>query len=108
MSVTEPTVTGVSEKTHAKLKRLKEDGHFREMADAYRFAIGLALAQGINAAGDFFPNSLQRGHHRPRSVDQDCDPNNPGRSGSRHSCLPDGRAARRLGHSGTRRGSRER
>lgn len=37
---------GVSEATHAKLKRLKEDGHFREMVDAYRFAIGLALAQG--------------------------------------------------------------
>ena len=37
---------GVSEVTHAKLKRLKEDGHFKEMADAYRFAIGLALAQG--------------------------------------------------------------
>lgn len=39
---------GVSDATHAKLKRLKEDGHFREMADAYRFAIGLALAQGIS------------------------------------------------------------
>jgi hypothetical protein len=26
---------------------LKEDGHFREMADAYRFGIGLALAQGV-------------------------------------------------------------
>jgi hypothetical protein len=39
---------GVAEPTHAKLKRLKEDGHFREMADAYRFGIGLALAQGVN------------------------------------------------------------
>jgi hypothetical protein len=39
---------GVSDATHAKLTRLKEDGHFREMADAYRFAIGLALAQGID------------------------------------------------------------
>ena len=37
---------GVSESTHGKLKILKEDGHFKEMADAYRFAIGLALAQG--------------------------------------------------------------
>jgi hypothetical protein len=26
---------------------LKEDGHFREMADAYRFGVGLALAQGV-------------------------------------------------------------
>lgn len=47
MSIAEPTMMGVSEATHAKLKRLKEDGHFKEMADAYRFAIGLALAQGI-------------------------------------------------------------
>lgn len=47
MNISEPTMIGVSEATHAKLKRLKEDGHFREMADAYRFAIGLALAQGI-------------------------------------------------------------
>lgn len=39
---------GVSEATHSKLKNLKDDGHFREMADAYRFAIGLALAQGID------------------------------------------------------------
>jgi hypothetical protein len=45
--VTEPTMIGVSDATHQKLKRLKEDGHFREMADAYRFAIGLALAQGV-------------------------------------------------------------
>lgn len=47
MTVQEPTNIGLSEATHAKLKRLKEDGHFREMADAYRFAIGLALAQGM-------------------------------------------------------------
>lgn len=46
MTVSEPTMLGVSVATHAKLKRLKEDGHFKEMADAYRFAIGLALAQG--------------------------------------------------------------
>jgi hypothetical protein len=45
--VTEPTMIGVSDATHPKLKRLKDDGHFREMADAYRFAIGLALAQGV-------------------------------------------------------------
>lgn len=46
MTNPEPTMLGVSEATHSKLKRLKEDGHFKEMADAYRFAIGLALAQG--------------------------------------------------------------
>jgi hypothetical protein len=47
MSVSEPTMIGVADTTHAKLQRLKEDGHFREMADAYRFGIGLALAQGV-------------------------------------------------------------
>src|SRR5690606_29881725 len=30
-----------------KLKRLQEDGYFRELLDGYRFAIGLALAQGV-------------------------------------------------------------
>jgi hypothetical protein len=38
---------GLSEKTHPLLKRLKEDGHFAEMADAYRFGIALALAHGV-------------------------------------------------------------
>ncbi|MCW5673946.1 MAG: hypothetical protein KIT15_05145 [Xanthobacteraceae bacterium] len=47
MTVNEPTMIGLSEATHVKLKRLKEEGHFREMMDAYRFAIGLALAQGM-------------------------------------------------------------
>jgi hypothetical protein len=48
MTTVEPAQIGVSDATHAKLTRLKEDSHFREMADAYRFAIGLALAQGID------------------------------------------------------------
>lgn len=47
MTVPEPTMIGVSESTHPKLHRLRDDGHFRDMADAYRFAIGLALAQGV-------------------------------------------------------------
>ena len=47
MTVQEPSNLGLSEATHAKLKRLKEEGHFHEMADAYRFGIGLALAQGM-------------------------------------------------------------
>ena len=42
----EPTNIGLSEAAHAKLKRLHEDGHFAQMADAYRFAISLALAAG--------------------------------------------------------------
>lgn len=47
MIATEPTNIGLSEGAHGKLKRLKEDGHFNEMADAYRFAIALALAHGV-------------------------------------------------------------
>lgn len=43
----EPTMIGLSEEAHRQLQRLKEDGHFREMLDAYRFGIGLALAEGI-------------------------------------------------------------
>lgn len=46
----EPTTIGLSEKAHAMLKRLAEDkrnGHFAEMADAYRLGIGLALAHGV-------------------------------------------------------------
>lgn len=47
MSPSEPTMVGLSERAHAKLKRLKEDGHFNEMTDAYRFGIALALAHGV-------------------------------------------------------------
>ena len=46
VTVNEPTMIGLSEKTHPLLKRLKEDGHFAEMADAYRFGLALALAYG--------------------------------------------------------------
>ena len=42
----EPTTIGLSVVGHQKLKKLKEDGQFREMVDAYRFAIALALAYG--------------------------------------------------------------
>lgn len=47
MSIAEPTTIGLSEGAHEKLKRLQEEQHFRELLDGYRFAIGLALAQGI-------------------------------------------------------------
>lgn len=47
MSGNEPTMIGVSERTHPLLKRLKDDGHFSEMADAYRFGVALALAHGV-------------------------------------------------------------
>lgn len=47
VAVSEPTMIGLSEQTHPLLKRLKEDGHFAEMADAYRFGLALALACGV-------------------------------------------------------------
>lgn len=47
MSIAEPTTIGLSESAHEKLKWLQEEQHFRELLDGYRFAIGLALAQGV-------------------------------------------------------------
>ena len=43
----EPTTVGLSDAAHAQLKSLKDREYFAEMADAYRFAIGLALAHGV-------------------------------------------------------------
>ena len=37
---------GISEHNHEKLRRLKDNGPFLEMQDAYRFGIALALARG--------------------------------------------------------------
>ena len=47
MNIAEPTTIGLSESAHEKLKWLQEEQHFRELLDGYRFAIGLALAQGV-------------------------------------------------------------
>ena len=47
MTTEEPTTIGLSESAHEKLKWLQEEQHFRELLDGYRFAVGLALAQGI-------------------------------------------------------------
>lgn len=47
MSIAEPTTIGLSEGAHEKLRRLQEEQHFRELLDGYRFAIGLALSQGV-------------------------------------------------------------
>ena len=47
MSVTEPTMIGLSEKAHAVLSQMKDDNFLAEMADGYRLGIGLALSQGI-------------------------------------------------------------
>ena len=38
----EPTTIGLSENCHEILRRLKDEGYFREMQDAYRVAIALA------------------------------------------------------------------
>jgi hypothetical protein len=38
---------GLSEAGNDKLDRLKEMGYFAEKMDGYRFAVGLALAQGV-------------------------------------------------------------
>lgn len=46
-TISEPTMIGLTEKAHSGLKRLKEDDHFNQMADAYRFGIALALASGV-------------------------------------------------------------
>lgn len=45
----EPTTVGLSQAGHERLKELKSNGYFDEMADAYRFAIALALAHGAIA-----------------------------------------------------------
>lgn len=37
----------LSERAHAKLKLLQEEGHFLEMRDAYRMGIALALSREI-------------------------------------------------------------
>ena len=44
--MSEPTMIGLSERVHALLTQMKEDGHFNEMADGYRLGIALALAHG--------------------------------------------------------------
>lgn len=50
MTFEEPVTIGLSNAAHGKLQRLKEDAHFSELMDGYRFAIGLALAYGAEAA----------------------------------------------------------
>jgi hypothetical protein len=48
MTVQEPVTIGLSEGAKEKLRWLAEEKIFRQQVDAYRFAIGLALAQGID------------------------------------------------------------
>ena len=47
MSIPEPTTIGLSESAHEQLKWLQEKEYFRDLLSGYRFAIGLALAQGV-------------------------------------------------------------
>jgi len=44
----EPVQIGLSRDAHDKLRRLKEDDHFNDMMDGYRFAIALAIARGVS------------------------------------------------------------
>ncbi|VUX55003.1 protein of unknown function [uncultured Woeseiaceae bacterium] len=48
----EPPQVGLSSAAHAKLSRLKDEGHFNEMSDAYRCSVALALAHGAIAGKD--------------------------------------------------------
>lgn len=41
------TTIGLTLQAHEKLKALKENGYFAEMQDAFRFAVGLALRDGV-------------------------------------------------------------
>ncbi len=60
MTIQEPSTVGLTKAAHDKLKRFKDDGCFGELQDAYRFAISLAVAQGID------PSSVpkrRKSHH---------------------------------------------
>jgi hypothetical protein len=44
MTDKEPTTVGLTNSTKQSLDRLKNEGYFYEMLDAYKFAVGYALA----------------------------------------------------------------
>lgn len=46
----EPNTIGCTDRTKVKLERLKDEGYFNEMMDAYKFAVSYALAS--NAISD--------------------------------------------------------
>jgi len=46
--IIEPTMIGLSDAAHLKLKYLKDEGFFNEMLDAYRLGISLAIAKDLN------------------------------------------------------------
>lgn len=45
--IAEPTTIGLGEKSHNWLQRFKEEGHFAEMRDAYRFAVAFYLSKQV-------------------------------------------------------------
>lgn len=47
MNLTDLINVGLSEAANDKLDELKELGYFAEKIDGYRFAVGLAIAQGV-------------------------------------------------------------
>ncbi len=47
MTAADLITVGLSDAANAKLDYLREQGYFAEKIDGYRFAVGLALAQGV-------------------------------------------------------------
>lgn len=47
MTMADLITVGLSETANAKLDELKELGYFAEKIDGYRFAVSLAIAQGV-------------------------------------------------------------
>lgn len=48
MTIQEPVTIGLTDGAKEKLRWLAEEHYFRQQVDAYRFAIGLALAQNVD------------------------------------------------------------
>lgn len=53
VSFTEPPQLKLSEESHGILRRLEQDGYFKEMQDAFLFAVGLALSREMLFEGEF-------------------------------------------------------
>ena len=49
MTTTDTVTVGLTAEGHENLQRLKDEGVFGDMLDAYRFAVGLALRRGLIA-----------------------------------------------------------
>jgi len=42
------TTVGLSQSSHALMAQLKLEGYFEDMADCYKFALGLAIRRGLD------------------------------------------------------------